>query len=31
MPAFDEQDYTKSFQWGIWKRLMPVIDRKSVV
>ena len=25
MPAFDEQDYTKSFQWGIWKRLMPVM------
>ena len=25
MPAFDEQDYTKSFQWGTWKRLMPVM------
>ena len=24
MAAFDEQDYTKSFDWKIWKRLFPV-------
>ena len=25
MPAFDVQDYTKSLQWGMWNRLMPVM------
>lgn len=23
MAAFDEKDYTKSFDWSIWKRLTP--------
>ena len=26
MAAFDEQDYTKSFDWGVWKRLGPVLS-----
>lgn len=24
MAAFDEKDYTKSFDWSIWKRLTPL-------
>ena len=26
MAAFDEQEYTKSFDWKIWKRLFPVLS-----
>ena len=26
MAAFDEKDYTKSFDWKIWKRLFPVLS-----
>ena len=25
MAAFDEQEYTKSFDWKIWKRLLPLL------
>lgn len=25
MAAFDEKDYTKSFDWSIWKRLTPFV------
>ena len=25
MAAYDEQEYTKSFQLGIWKRLIPLL------
>ena len=25
MAAFDEKDYTRSFDWGIWKRLTPFV------
>ena len=25
MAAIDEQEYTKSFDWGIWKRLTPFL------
>ena len=27
MAAFDEKEYTKSFDWSIWKRLMPILAR----
>ena len=26
MSAFDEQEYTKSFDWKVWKRLFPVLS-----
>ena len=25
MAAFDEKDYTRSFDWSIWKRLTPFV------
>ena len=27
MAAFDEKEYTKSFDWSIWKRLFPILAR----
>ncbi len=27
MAAFDEKEYTKSFDWAIWKRLLPILGR----
>lgn len=27
MPAFDEKEYTKSFDWKIWKGLFPIMGR----
>ena len=27
MAAFDEKEYTKDFDWAIWKRLMPILGR----
>ncbi len=27
MAAFDEKEYTKSFDWSIWKRLTPILAR----
>ena len=27
MAAFDEKEYTKSFDWSIWKRLLPILAR----
>ena len=27
MPAFDEKEYTKSFDWKVWKRLLPTMGR----
>ena len=27
MAAFDEKEYTKAFDWSIWKRLFPVLAR----
>ena len=29
MAAFDEKEYTKSFDWAIWKRLLPILGRPS--
>ena len=30
MAAFDEKEYTKAFDWSIWKRLLPVVARFKV-
>ena len=27
MAAFDEKEYTKDFDWAIWKRLLPILGR----
>ncbi|MDE6590988.1 MAG: ABC transporter ATP-binding protein, partial [Oscillospiraceae bacterium] len=27
MAAFDEKEYTKAFDWSIWKRLLPIVAR----
>ncbi|MDE7171036.1 MAG: ABC transporter ATP-binding protein/permease [Oscillospiraceae bacterium] len=27
MAAFDEKEYTKDFDWAIWKRLLPILSR----
>jgi len=31
MAAFDEQEYTKSFDWGIWKKLFPFLAKYKYV
>ncbi|MDE6261352.1 MAG: ABC transporter ATP-binding protein/permease [Oscillospiraceae bacterium] len=31
MAAFDEKEYTKDFDWAIWKRLLPILGRFKLV